>query len=175
MGQVLVIPVGYELHRPHQARILTAHRLLQVQRKPQVLLLVGMLKAARVASDEYHDLGGANAVLIGLGLIGDLIRAQSVPVQVDDDPDTGIIGKISLNGLAAPVIRAGVAGIIVNSRIMYHVQTVALKYLRELVAYPYYIIISIQRAIGAQILVFIQSGRGVGLACLLYTSPSPRD
>ena len=85
-------------------------------------------------------------------------------MQVDDDPDTGIIGKISLNGLAAPVIRAGVAGIIVNSRIVYHVQTVALKYLRELVAYPYYIIISIQRAIGAQILVFIQSGGGVGLA-----------
>lgn len=103
-GEVLVVAILCQRYRPHEAGVGLAYRVLQIESKAQILPPVRVLESARVAPDEKHHLTCAHALLGGGGLVRHRIRAQRVPVQINDDLYTRVVCQIFFDSLAAAVI-----------------------------------------------------------------------
>ena len=141
-----------------------AHGVLQINCETKILPPIWMLKTARIAADKQHYLTCAHALFGRCRLICHGIGAQRVTVQVNYDFYARILGEVFLDGLTASVIRACVARVVEHLRVVNDIQAAVLKHLRKFRADAYNIEVLVERPVCSEVVVFVQPGRGVGLA-----------
>ena len=132
---MLVVPLPHQADGPGKIAPIRIQRALYRQGQGEVFPPPGVVKSVFSRAHHQHHLGG-RLLCPGQGFVDHPVGTHRIPVQVDDDPDPGILGQPPLHRRLTPGVGAGIARVIVYSPVVDNSEALFLQGGAQHVPYP---------------------------------------
>ena len=143
---LVVVPV-IEQHRARKSRVQLLRGILYRTGKAQIpAVFRHIAETSVVAAGDYHELRRIPAVYLRDRRRPHPSAGDGVPVDIQDHLYGGVFLQRRPDRCFASVIGSGVAGVVVNSPVMQHRDTVIRQLLRQGFADPYHVVLGIPGA-----------------------------
>ena len=163
----MLVVAGVAHHdRAHQCGIVGEDIGLHRAGQRQIVPPAWVRRAAAVRADDKFDLRGGG--LLGaedLALVPVAVL-DGVAVNVENVEQGGVLPPVFLDGGEGTVVRAGIAGVVVERAVVEHAEPRVAEHLCDLVAHAHHVAGHIQRAVVVGGDILLPGGHGVGLAAV---------